>query len=84
MRFVDRSGIPFETVHMAKHARRTIGLFLDNFYGEYGCRVWAGASGAAEELGATLISFMDGCAMLNPLVFLASYALLKLKGAYGC
>ena len=44
---------------MATRARTTIGLFLDNFYGEYGSRVWAGASGAAEELGVALVSFMD-------------------------
>ena len=44
---------------MPDHVRTTIGLFLDNFYGEYGSRVWAGASGAAEELGVALVSYMD-------------------------
>src|SRR5208337_3054671 len=44
---------------MPERDRTTIGLFLDNFYGEYGCRVWAGASSAAEELGVALISYMD-------------------------
>jgi diguanylate cyclase (GGDEF)-like protein len=36
-----------------------IGLFLDDFYGEYGSRVWAGAAAAARKLGVTLVTFTD-------------------------
>jgi len=44
---------------MTMRARTTIGLFLDDFYGEYGSRVWAGASRMAKELGTMLISYTD-------------------------
>jgi diguanylate cyclase (GGDEF)-like protein len=44
---------------MTERSRTTIGLFLDNFYGEYGNRIVAGASRAAEELEAMLISYAD-------------------------
>jgi diguanylate cyclase (GGDEF)-like protein len=44
---------------MTARARTTIGLFLDDFYGEYGSRVWAGASRAAKELETMLITYTD-------------------------
>jgi len=44
---------------MVEGSRTTVGLFLDDFYGEYGSRVWAGASQAARELGIALITYTD-------------------------
>ncbi len=36
-----------------------IGLFLNNFFGEYQARVWDGAAAAAAELGLRLVSFAE-------------------------
>jgi diguanylate cyclase (GGDEF)-like protein len=44
---------------VAKESGPVIGLFLDNFFGEYQNRVWEGAAKVAAESGIRLISFAD-------------------------
>ncbi len=44
---------------MARDKRAVIGLFLDNFFGEYQNRVWEGAAKIASETGTSLVSFAE-------------------------